>query len=766
MKKLLLTFLSVLLIVPSLFAETYSTAVSSSPYGNIKGNKTGTEVTVNGTKWTITFDCSSTAQGVTWTGGVVTSADNKQYAQFGTASNYLKTLTFTTSAYADKAIKRISARYANASKDARVSVSSTVGGDNVSGTSATVYSSGNGYDNFTTADMTFDNKVGEISVSFSNSAVKGGMLLRWIEIEYYDVATGSTKITLDVDNLIAKCGDMVLNDNEDYDLDKESVITFSYQTDVADADITYSYTANGVDYDGFIYKFSGEEDVLLTVKATSDNSIAKSFKLNKYYRSTCPTPTFNIKDGADVYSGDVVTVDFGDAETYEWSVNGAKIEGNKYIVTEEVGTALEFVANASVMGKDGAIEETAKITVNVVDVPLTATVTFDFANYEYGMKRMSNSDYQPVGIACTYKGVTIECLTENTRLWSGDFRINKGHSIKLHCPKQSRIWNVELTGSGLTTIQIVYNSDGTATITQPSNGSTAQIKTMTVKFWEKTAAPEFEKNNGMYSFHAAKGYEYQNPTFRYKVTDSSETPARNFTDWESYEAPFSIESYANFDHNYLWVVAQSDEENRLDWSDIVYVGMFSNNGEEGVTYTHVTADEHIADGWWYVIVAKHSDGNYYAMTDKGSEMIEVVDGKIYGYESDFAARGILEHQHDGGKLTPKNGVANKVVARSASADGQHSVTVNNDGTVTIVRDGETLGFDGETFGTSEAHDNQALMLFTTGGDVNTGVDSVAVDDEAGAAAEYYNLQGMRVANPAPGHLYIKRQGSHTTKVIM
>lgn len=39
-------------------------------------------------------------------------------------------------------------------------------------------------------------------------------------------------------------------------------------------------------------------------------------------------------------------------------------------------------------------------------------------------------------------------------------------------------------------------------------------------------------------------------------------------------------------------------------------------------------------------------------------------------------------------------------------------------------------------------------------------------DSADSPAEYYNLQGIRVANPAPGQLYIRRQGHTATKVIL
>ena len=43
----------------------------------------------------------------------------------------------------------------------------------------------------------------------------------------------------------------------------------------------------------------------------------------------------------------------------------------------------------------------------------------------------------------------------------------------------------------------------------------------------------------------------------------------------------------------------------------------------------------------------------------------------------------------------------------------------------------------------------------------SGLESVAVDNEV--PVEFYNLQGVRVANPEAG-IYIRRQGSNVTKV--
>lgn len=50
-------------------------------------------------------------------------------------------------------------------------------------------------------------------------------------------------------------------------------------------------------------------------------------------------------------------------------------------------------------------------------------------------------------------------------------------------------------------------------------------------------------------------------------------------------------------------------------------------------------------------------------------------------------------------------------------------------------------------------------------DVNTGINSIVTEEDVNAPVEYYNLQGVRVANPESG-LYIRRQGNKVTKVLV
>lgn len=50
--------------------------------------------------------------------------------------------------------------------------------------------------------------------------------------------------------------------------------------------------------------------------------------------------------------------------------------------------------------------------------------------------------------------------------------------------------------------------------------------------------------------------------------------------------------------------------------------------------------------------------------------------------------------------------------------------------------------------------------------LSTGIDEPAVDEDCYAPVEYFNLQGLPVAHPEPGGLYIRRQGTRITKVRM
>ena len=67
--------------------------------------------------------------------------------------------------------------------------------------------------------------------------------------------------------------------------------------------------------------------------------------------------------------------------------------------------------------------------------------------------------------------------------------------------------------------------------------------------------------------------------------------------------------------------------------------------------------------------------------------------------------------------------------------------------------------------TKDAAGNVSDPIIMTFEGVASGVEDIAADAEVGEAV-FYNMQGVRVANPAAGNLYIKVQGDKATKVLV
>lgn len=59
----------------------------------------------------------------------------------------------------------------------------------------------------------------------------------------------------------------------------------------------------------------------------------------------------------------------------------------------------------------------------------------------------------------------------------------------------------------------------------------------------------------------------------------------------------------------------------------------------------------------------------------------------------------------------------------------------------------------------------AMMKYKFGVGDGAGIDNVTVDNNADAPVEYYNIDGMRVAHPTAGNIYIRKQGTSVAKVV-
>lgn len=256
---------------------------------------------------------------------------------------------------------------------------------------------------------------------------------------------------------------------------------------------------------------------------------------------------------------------------------------------------------------------------------------------------------------------------------------------------------------------------------------------------DKAPAPVASVEGNVISLSCEEGFSVW-----YAVTASNEAPEADA--YQPYENGIDVESFGNV-VNYVWAIAKGEG---YVASDPVFVGVFNNGGsEEGVIYSQVESAEQLGEGYSCIIVAENSNGEYRALgKDMAGVEVKINNGVISAFKSDFKA---TEFQHNGGVLTENGAAASRAAA--LSLDG-----------LKVMAGSEQLGYDeaSDSFSTDGANKN--LMLFTTGSNKNTGVDEVAVDNES-APVEYYNLQGVRVENPANG-LYIKRQGSKVEKVII
>ncbi|MBP3639235.1 MAG: hypothetical protein J6J20_05050 [Muribaculaceae bacterium] len=469
-------------------------------------------------------------------------------------------------------------------------------------------------------------------------------------------AIAAEKIELEDANLEVKAGEETIESEKELDANTTISWNYNYTGEVANPDITYSYSVDGgEEVEGNEYTYTGEKNVELTVKATSTNTISKTVKLLKKYPTVCPEPVFNVEDGAKVYAGQAVTVSCEGADI-EWTVNDVTITGTSYTITEEVGTQLTFYAHASIEGRNpstGNIETlTAEKEITVtVDEATEALFNFEAGN-TYGLTSCSGTDYEKDkgNLTAISNGIVTLSFTEgsNYRFWGNDntLRIYKGCTLTASVPEGYYITNITMTGKDLT--QINYSDEFVNTDITVSNKDyehvtqtgSANIKTLTVKY-AKVPDPELDGEPTINVTHASK------------------------------KGVLIVE--------YSFKIA-------------------NHNGKP----VEVTA------------------------TIDGKEHIAFVDA------------------------TPANAparVAGESTAVSGTLRAEHADLV----------DASNLNVNLKaTLGGKEFFTRQATVTNTTG------IEDVTVEGEG--EAEYFNLQGLRVAQPEAGQLYIKRQAGKAVKV--
>lgn len=208
------------------------------------------------------------------------------------------------------------------------------------------------------------------------------------------------------------------------------------------------------------------------------------------------------------------------------------------------------------------------------------------------------------------------------------------------------------------------------------------------------------------------------------------------------------------------------------------------------TYTEVYLASSVADGKYAFVCPKGVMKNYTGTNSYGfmyiDETITVENGKFMcndDYLIDIAKtdNGYTFKTVKGKFLgMDKTHSGSFNFYSSADASGSNCYWgIEFDGTTVKItnkgRAGYVLGYteytqnDGskvwELVTTNKATDPCDLQLFSTV-NAESAIGSIVTDADAEAPVEFYNLQGIRVANPEAGNIYIRRQGSKATKVLV
>lgn len=362
-------------------------------------------------------------------------------------------------------------------------------------------------------------------------------------------------------------------------------------------------------------------------------------------------------------------------------------------------------------------------------------------------------------------------------------RFYASNSLTISSPQGTIIKGIEFTQNGTYSwdnIKVGDNviSDGKYTAEENTNeivvtnSGSAQVRFTELKVnWVQLPSPApwaRVSEDGLVTIEVRVDGKPVEAEIFYAVTSSNVAPEKVDN---IYSEPFQL----NEGISYVWATARIEG---YATSPITNVLMAQYDGDKaviGLPYTKHDANE-LREGHWYIVVAQGNDGSYLAMGDVNAaghhEAIKVAHNGTSIDAVDFDSKGIHEFQCVGGNLVEKN--SHNHLAPAPEAQEAHALSLveaaptttfaNNGDSHSLTINGKTLGYDTTTgtFGFTGDHTGN-VMLYTTGGNVNTGIDEVTVPTDD--TVEYYNLQGIRVTNPTGG-LYLRRQGNRVTKVIL
>lgn len=582
----------------------------------------------------------------------------------------------------------------------------------------------------------------------------------------------------------------------EYSLDLENFITYTGEPIVLN---------KAGKWEVYVVVTRGEQTVDATItlnveKLTYNYTFQeKTYELgtNRYFEA----PKLVDADG-NVVEGVVYSIVPVENTTLE-EVPGSKTE--QYFI---VGTG-DVMVEATIAESDSHKEFSDMTTVTVKEQTAGGTSEFDFTDnqnfdelkdkeFESG-KGITLTDLKIAKSNITILFKNISNASLEPRMWSNakdgiDLRLYVGHSFTLSAPENSTIESIEFifdsgnanansfdaTSDGINTIgELSTQQNATDARTWTPKGvntnkvvfvfkNTTRINYINVKYTAEPATTYnlkfdeesygFEVGDKLPAVNVPEGYKVI-----YVVNDKTITNPETFVFNEALEnAELYAYAFTGKDDKYLPAVAYAI----ADVKPIILPG-------------HLTIHYSNADGFSMASFATVDEGteNEYVFNDIEVTGYDSADGHYYGHvffsfykpaEAAGAPRRAAEEEdwsavNDLVTYTPAEHLT---VAQPGSSDALTLVR-NKANTFTGLPNSFRVPSSHETGNavnfTVKLTENGTPATMTVASGIQTGVESVGVD--ADGEAEYYTLQGVRVAKPAAG-IYLRRCAGTVSKVLV
>lgn len=625
---------------------------------------------------------------------------------------------------------------------------------------------------------------------------------------------GSATYTLTVQDAgLPATPEFSFTDEGTYKIDQKLAIT----TATEDAEIYYSLDGdNYIKYEGEI---SFDKADAYTVFAYAKNAKGQSttakilFTIEKYsydFDFSCAT---ELELGTDrIFTPELagLSEDLKKEVKYDVVYDNNVLEpmpgtSNSYLITG----AGSIMVTATIAESTTHNVFSKELTVTVKEQPKGGNATLDFTSKD-NFDDLKNESFSSSAINLTGRTINQANISlafanpgsnqQPPRMWNNasegiDLRIYNGHTITISSPENTVLESIEFifhsNNSSGNKNKFIATSDGineigsltTQTVsTDPRTWTTDETKTNTVIFAFNGTA-RIIKINVKYTAEPATAYDLKFDKEVYEFEVGDKLPAVNVP--EGYTATYVFNG-TKVDNPETFVFTEDLENAEL------YAYAFTGKDDKylpAVAYAiavvkpivlpgHLTIHYSNADGFSMASFATENEGaeNEYVFKDIEVTGYDSVDGHYYGHvffsfykpaEAAGAPRRAAEDDWSAvNNLVTYTPAEHLTMAQPGSSDALTLVR-NKANTFTGMPNSFRVPSSHETGNavnfTVKLTENGTPATITVASGTQTGVESVGVD--ADGEAEYYTLQGVRVAKPAAG-IYLRRQGGTVSKVLV